>query len=41
MTRRVVLTAFLLLLATAASADVFRPAYLEISELGNDEYAVL
>jgi hydrogenase/urease accessory protein HupE len=41
MIRRATLAAFLLLLASAASADVFRPAYLEISELGNDEYSVL
>ena len=41
MIRRVTVAAFLLLLTTAANADVFRPAYLEISELGNDEYAVL
>ena len=41
MIRRLAVTVCLVLLATVASADVFRPAYLEISELGNDEYAVL
>ncbi|EED34391.1 conserved hypothetical protein [Luminiphilus syltensis NOR5-1B] len=41
MIRRLCLAAFVFLLASAATADVFRPAYLEISELGNDEYAVL
>lgn len=41
MIRRATLAAFLLLLASVAIADVFRPAYLEISELGNDEYSVL
>ncbi len=41
MIRCVTITAILLLLTTAANADVFRPAYLEVSELGNDEYAVL
>ena len=41
MIRRVTLAAILLLLASVATADVFRPAYLEISELGNDEYSVL
>ena len=38
---RVALTSILLLVASAVPADVFRPAYLEISELGNDEYSVL
>lgn len=41
MIRYVAITAVLLLVSLAASADVFRPAYLEISELGDDEYAVL
>lgn len=31
----------LLVLAVPAGADIFRPAYLEIRELGNDEYAVM
>jgi len=31
----------LLLVSLAATADVFRPAYLEIRELGSDEYAVV
>ncbi len=31
----------LLLAATAANADVFRPAYLELRELGDDRYEVL
>jgi hydrogenase/urease accessory protein HupE len=38
--RRVVVAAALLLIAVVATADVFRPAYLEIRELGGDEYAV-
>lgn len=36
-----VIGAALLLFALEAAADVFRPAYLEITELGNDEYSVL
>lgn len=32
---------FLLMFSSAATADIFRPAYLEINELGNDEYSVL
>lgn len=31
----------LLLVAAVATADIFRPAYLEISELGNDQYSLL
>jgi hydrogenase/urease accessory protein HupE len=31
----------LLLVSLAATADVFRPAYLEVRELGDNEYAVL
>jgi len=41
MIRRAVLATGLLLLALSAFADVFRPAYLEVRELGSDEYAVL
>jgi hydrogenase/urease accessory protein HupE len=39
--RRAAIAGILLLASLAANADVFRPAYLEIRELGNDEYAVL
>ena len=35
------LLVFLCLFSAIATADIFRPAYLEISELGNDEYSVL
>lgn len=35
------LLVFLFLFSTVATADIFRPAYLEISERGNDEYSVL
>jgi hydrogenase/urease accessory protein HupE len=31
----------LILLATGASADIFRPAYLELRELGEDRYSAL
>ena len=41
MMRRLIGVAILALLTSVAAADVFRPAYLEISELGHDEYAVL
>ncbi|MEJ2258121.1 MAG: HupE/UreJ family protein [Woeseiaceae bacterium] len=41
MIRRAAIAGILLLASLAANADVFRPAYLEIRELGNDEYAVL
>ncbi len=41
MIRRVAIAGILLLVSLVANADVFRPAYLEIRELGNDEYAVL
>jgi hydrogenase/urease accessory protein HupE len=41
MTRRAALATGLLLLSLSAFADVFRPAYLEVRELGGDEYAVL
>jgi len=39
--RRAALATGLLLLSLSAFADVFRPAYLEVRELGGDEYAVL
>jgi hydrogenase/urease accessory protein HupE len=39
--RRTAIAGILLLVSLAANADIFRPAYLEIRELGNDEYAVL
>jgi hydrogenase/urease accessory protein HupE len=39
--RRAAIAGILLLVSLAANADIFRPAYLEIRELGNDEYAVL
>lgn len=39
---RVVVTLMLLaIVAAAANADVFRPAYLEIRELGDDQYEIL
>lgn len=38
--RRAIATLALLLVALAAQADVFRPAYLEITEQGDDRYAV-
>lgn len=41
MIKRLAVAVILLLCVTVAGADVFRPAYLEVSELGNDEYAVL
>lgn len=40
--RRLLVAAFLLAcLASNAAADIFRPAYLELRELGDDHYAVL
>lgn len=41
MKSRLVLAGCLLLLASVAAADVFQPAYLELRELGDDQYAVL
>jgi hydrogenase/urease accessory protein HupE len=41
MTRQLLLLGGLLLLAGVAAADVFQPAYLELRELGEDQYAVL
>lgn len=41
MIRRTIIAIGLLLVFLTAAADVFRPAYLEIRELGGDEYAVL
>ena len=41
MIRDCTVLAGLLLVSLAATADVFRPAYLEIRELGGDEYAVV
>ena len=38
---RVVLAVFLIGLVGAANADVFKPAYLELRELGDDQYEVL
>jgi hydrogenase/urease accessory protein HupE len=40
MIRHFVIAVDLLLVSLVATADVFRPAYLEIRELGDDEYAV-
>lgn len=41
MIRHCAIVAGLLLVSLTATADVFRPAYLEIRELGGDEYAVV
>jgi len=41
MSRYCAIAAGLLFVSLAATADVFRPAYLEIRELGGDEYAVV
>lgn len=41
MIQRLILSIFLFFLISTASADVFRPAYLEISETSNDTYTVL
>jgi hydrogenase/urease accessory protein HupE len=41
MIRRLAIAFGILLVAQAAPADVFQPAYLEIRELGDSEYAVL
>lgn len=38
---RVIALSFLCLFCAPAPADVFQPAYLELRELGDDEYAVL
>jgi len=38
---RFILTVLLITIVGAANADVFRPAYLELRELGNDQYDVL
>jgi hypothetical protein len=39
--RLLIATVLLLGVVSTSSADVFRPAYLELSELGDDRYAVL
>jgi len=41
MIRRFALCAALLVISLPATADIFRPAYLEIRELGGEEYAVV
>ena len=41
MIRRLLIAGCLLLTAAVSTADVFRPAYLELRELGEDRYAVL
>jgi hydrogenase/urease accessory protein HupE len=41
MIRHCAIVVCLLLVSLAATADVFRPAYLEVRELGDNEYAVL
>jgi hypothetical protein len=41
MTGRILIGLLIYLFAASADADVFRPAYLELREAGNDEYDVL